>query len=136
MAMVLCSIDLAKPIISSLLEAALLKFLPAELVEYNLSQNDTEMADLVQLVSSATRKKVHITTDSVCDLPQDILEMYGIGVVPYYVCTDQGRFRDMNEMTSDNLLEYWLRNGGNVRSEAASIEEYEGFFSDALGIGV
>ena len=43
-----------------------------------LSQTDTEIADLVQLVSRAARKKVHITTDCVCDLPQDILEMYGI----------------------------------------------------------
>ena len=126
---------LAKPISGSLLEATLLKFLPRELVEYNLPQTDTEAADLVHLVTSAARKKVHITTDCVCDLPPDILEMYGIEVMPYYVCTDQGRFRDINEMTSDNLLEYWMKSGGNVRSEGASVEEYESFFSDALDIG-
>ncbi len=126
---------LAKPISGSLLEATLLKFLPNELVEYTLEQEDTEHTNLVQIVSSAARKKVHITTDCVCDLPQDILEMYGIGVMPYYVCTEQGRFRDTNEMTSDNLLEYWMQGGGNVRSEVASVEEYEKFFSDALDIG-
>ena len=126
---------LAKPISGSLLEATLLKFLPEELVEYNLSRENTEMADLVQLVTRAARKKVHITTDCVCDLPPYILEMYEIGVMPCYICTDQGRFRDINEMNSDNLMEYWTRSGGNVRSETASVEEYESFFSDALGIG-
>lgn len=126
---------LAKPISGSLLEATLLKFLPKELVEYNATEKNEETENLVQTITSAMRKKVHITTDCVCDLPKDILEQYGIGMMHYYVYTDQGRFRDMEEMTSDNMLEYLATVEGRVRTEPATVEEYESFFSDALEIG-
>ena len=126
---------LSKPVNGTLLEAMLLKFLPRELVECDLTQADAERESLVQMVTGAARKKVHITTDGVCDLPKAVLEKYGIGVIHYYLTTEQGRFRDISEMTSDNLLEYLMSGGKKVISEAASVEEYERFFSDALGIG-
>ena len=126
---------LSKPVSGSLLEATLLKFLPKELVEYNATEKNEETENLVQTITSAMRKKVHITTDCVCDLPKEILEHYGIGMMHYYVYTDQGRFRDMEEMTSDNMLEYLMTVEGKVRTEPATVEEYESFFSDALEIG-
>ena len=126
---------LSKPVSGALLEAMLLRFLPTELVEYDLTGADRETESLVEMVSGAARKKVHITTDCVCDLPKEILEQYGIGVIHYYLSTDRGRFRDISEMTSDNMLEYLMNGGGTVISETASVEEYESFFSDALEIG-
>lgn len=126
---------LAKPVSGSLLEAMLLKFLPRELVKYDLAETDKGAEGLVQTLTGTPRKKVHITTDCVCDLPGEMLAKYGIGVMHYYVYTDGGRFRDVNEVTSDNLLEYLAGGETDVRSDPASVEEYEGFFADALGIG-
>jgi len=51
------------------------------------------------------------------------------------VHTDKGRFCDINEITSDNLLEYLSAQGSKAKSQTASVEEFETFFSDALGIG-
>lgn len=125
---------LAKPINGMLMEAVLLKFLPKELVEYNAVETE-EAENLIQNITSSKRKKIHITTDCVCDLPKEFLEHYGIGTMYCYVHTNQGRFCDINEITSDNLLEYLATDNGQAKSETASVEEFETFFSDALTIG-
>ena len=126
---------LAKPINGMLMEAVLLKFLPKELVEYNAVETEEEAENLIQNITSSKRKKIHITTDCVCDLPKEFLEHYGIGTMYCYVHTNQGRFCDINEITSDNLLEYLATDNGQAKSETASVEEFETFFSDALTIG-
>jgi len=126
---------LAKPVSGAQLEATLLRFLPRELVEYNLAEAGAETENGIHLITRVARRKVHITTDSACDLPAEFMEQHEVGIMPYYVCTDQGRFRDTNELTSDNLLEYLLNGGGAVKSESATVEEYERFFADALDIG-
>ena len=125
---------LAKPISSSLMEAMLIKYLPKELVEYNAVET-TEETEMIQNVTGTNRKKIHITTDCVCDLPKEFLEHYGISTMYCYVHTDKGRFCDINEITSDNLLEYLSTEGGRAKSQTASVEEFETFFSDALSIG-
>ena len=126
---------LAKPINGSLMEATLLKYLPKELIEYNAVETEEETENLVQNITSAKRKKIHITTDCVCDLPKDFLDHYGIDTMYCYVHTDRGRFCDINEITSDNLLEYLGTGEGKAKSQTASVEEFETFFSNALSIG-
>ena len=126
---------LAKPINGTLMEAMLLKFLPKELVEYNAVETEEETENLIQNITSSKRKKIHITTDCVCDLPKEFLDHYGIGTMYCYVHTNQGRFCDINEITSDNLLEYLATEEGKARSQTASVEEFETFFSNALSIG-
>ena len=125
---------LAKPISGSLMEAMLLKYLPKELVEYNAVET-VEETELVQNITGTKRKKIHITTDCVCDLPKEFLEHYGISTMYCYVHTNKGRFCDINEITSDNLLEYLATEEGKAKSQTASVEEFETFFSDALSIG-
>ena len=126
---------LAKPINGSLMEATLLKYLPKELVEYNAVETEEETENLIQNVTAMKRKKIHITTDCVCDLPKEFLDHYGIGIMYCYVHTDSGRFCDVNEITSDNLLEYLAGENASAKSQTASVEEFETFFSDALSIG-
>ena len=125
---------LAKPISSSLLEAVLLKYLPKELVEYNAVETQEE-TELIQNITGAKRKKIQITTDCVCDLPKEFLDHYDIRTMYCYVHTDKGRFCDINEITSDNLLEYLATDEGKAKSQSASVEEFETFFSNALGVG-
>ena len=126
---------LAKPISGSLMEATLLKYLPKELVEYNAVETEEETENMIQNITSAKRKKIHITTDCVCDLPKEFLDHYGIDTMYCYVHTNRGRFCDINEITSDNLLEYLGTGEGKAKSQTASVEEFETFFSNALSVG-
>jgi len=126
---------LAKPISGSLMEAMLLKFLPKELVEYNAVETEEDAESIIQNITASKRKKIHITTDCVCDLPKEFLEHYGIDTMYCYVYTNQGRFCDINEITSDNLLEYLATGEGKARSQVATVEEFETFFSNALSVG-
>lgn len=127
---------LSKPVSGTQMETMLLKFLPKDLVEYNVIEGDAETENLIQTVTSAARKKVHITAECVCDVPNAFLDKYGIDIMHYYVYTDKGRFRDMIEMTSDNLLEYLMQTGETrIKTETAPMEEYERFFADALDKG-
>ena len=74
---------------------------------------------------------VLITTDSVCDLPGQLTEQYHILVNPYYVVTEQGRFRDEIEVGSEDLVSY-IRAGNFAKSQSPKVEEYEAFFASCV----
>ena len=67
-----------------------------------------------------------ITTDSVCDLPESLVNEFGIRVCPYYVSTDHGRFMDEVELKADELLSH-IALGKNGTSQPPSVEDYEHF---------
>jgi DegV family protein with EDD domain len=73
-----------------------------------------------------------ITADSVCDLPGEVIEQYGIVINPYFVRTEKGRFRDGVEIGMDDLLIYMRQEGNLSKSEAPGEEEYKDFFSEQL----
>ncbi len=124
---------LAKPINGVLFEATLLKYLPKELIEYSVYEEDEEREDSnIRTFLSAKKKKVSITADCVCDLPAGWLEQFEIRTMYYYVYTNQGRFCDLSEISSDNLLKYMQQPGNEAHSAAPSPEEYESFFADEL----
>ena len=120
---------LAKPIHASLLEATLLQLLPAALIDR--TEKDMEQQEVV--VGRSIRKKpVMVTTDCVCDLPEDLMQSYGIRLMSYYIVTDEGRFRDLSEIDADNLLQYLAEDGKRIRTEASGVLEYESFFASCL----
>lgn len=122
---------LAKPINGALLEATLLKFLPADLIEYSGKEED-QSEEVIQQVTGTRKKKVAVTADCVCDLPEEWIDRYEIGIMYYYIYTAQGRFADGKEITADNLVPYLQEGGTSVRSEHASVEEYENLFANTL----
>ncbi len=124
---------LAKPINGPLFEATLLKYLPEELIEYNVEEDEDESADdAIQIISMERKRKVRVTTDCVCDLPKEWMERFDIKNMYYYVYTKEGRFCDVSEISSDNLLKYLENEENTARSASASVEEYESFFAEAL----
>ena len=123
---------LAKPINGVLFEATLLKYLPQELIEYSVYEEAAEEDSSIQTFFSAKKKKISITTDCVCDLPAKWLEQFEVETMYYYVYTNHGRFCDLSEVSSDNLLKYMQQPGNEAHSSAPSPEEYEAFFADAL----
>ena len=125
---------LAKPINAMLLEASLLKFLPEELIEY-ISEDDSaneDEAGMISQLNSERKRKIAITADCICDLPKDLIERYQIGIMYCYVHTEEGRFCDISEVSSDGLLAYLQIEGNYAYSSTASTSEYEYFFANML----
>lgn len=77
-------------------------------------------------------KKTGITTDCVCDLPEEYLKANGIDVIFFYITTDTGVFRDGYEITSANILEYLENGGGKSETNAPAPDEYKEFFENVL----
>ena len=77
-------------------------------------------------------KKIGISTDCICDLPEHFLKANGVDTMYFYIHTATGRFRDGIEITSENILEY-LENGETIlRSNVPDPEEYKAFFEKNL----
>ena len=77
-------------------------------------------------------KRIGISSDCMCDLPEEYLKENDIGIVYFYITTSTGRFRDGYEITSGNILEY-LENGGEKSDTAPpSIEEFKKLFEKML----
>lgn len=123
---------LEKPIDVMHLEQEVLKHIPEELVEYR--RDAVEKANGEYFVSrlSRRRKRVYITSDGVCDLPQELLEKYDIKLIDLYIKTNNGRFRDTKEIDIHNLSRYLSDEGATAFSLSPTVEDYEHFFADAL----
>ena len=121
---------ISKPIQSSRLEAILMACLPEDLIEQQFIEAEAETA--IHISGTAHKRPFIVTTDSISDLPVDITGQYEIRVMPYYISTGHGRFRDIEEIDADNLQQTFVENISGVSSEAAPVEEYETFFGNAL----
>lgn len=124
---------LAKPVSGALLEAAVLSILPKELVNVSEEADQNEIGKDVLIFEQTHRILLMITTDSVCDLPESLVNEFGISVCPYYVCTDDGRFLDELELRADELLMH-ISEGHHGFSKAPEVEDYEQFFADQLTV--
>lgn len=72
--------------------------------------------------------KIKITTDSTCDLSQELLEKYDISVLPLTVIKDGQAYRDRVTITPAEIFEH-VANGGDLCSTTAlNIGEYTDFF--------
>lgn len=122
---------LAKPVSGALLEASILSILPKELVKLSEESSQFEIGKDVLIFEQTKRRSLIITTDSVCDLPESLIQEFGISVCPYYVCTEEGRFLDNLELSADELLAH-IAQGKNGYSQPPDIEDYERFFAEKL----
>ena len=124
---------LEKPIIGKQLEEQVFKFLPKDIIETHLDEQETDHHELeVKKAYSKKRKNVYITTDCVCDLPEEYLELYDIKIMYFYIKTEKGRFADTREIDSDNLSQYLSSSHSTAFTTTVSVEEYEAFFAEAL----
>ena len=124
---------LEKPIIGKQLEQAVFKCLPRDIIESQLDVVETERKELAITKAYGKKKKnIYITTDCVCDLPEEYLELYHIKMMYFYVKTERGRFADTKEIDADNLTRYLSKANSAVYATNVSVEEYEEFFAEAL----
>ncbi len=79
-----------------------------------------------------TDNRICITTDCVCDLPDEILKKNNVDMVYFYIKTDTGCFKDVDEITAQNIFDY-LKNGGvKSETEAPPADEFVSFFTEKL----
>lgn len=98
--------------------------------EENTSDSD-EIGNINQL-NSVRKRRIAITADCICDLPQELLDRFQIRLMYTYVHTKEGRFCDLSEVSCDSLLEYLQTEGNYAHSSTAPPSEYEYFFADTL----
>ena len=77
-------------------------------------------------------KRVGVTAECVCDLPEDYLRAHDVDVIDFYIHTDTGRFRDGREITAGNILEYLENGGARAETNSPEPEEYREFFEKSL----
>ncbi|MBQ3559616.1 MAG: DegV family EDD domain-containing protein [Agathobacter sp.] len=123
---------LEKPVDAVRLENEVMKHIPDELIEYRRDALDGIKGEYFVSRLSKHRKKIYITSDGVCDLPQEFLEKYDIKIIDMYIKTETGRFRDKKEIDIHNLSRYLSDENTTAFSLSPTVEDYERFFADAL----
>ncbi|MCR5119880.1 MAG: DegV family EDD domain-containing protein [Lachnospiraceae bacterium] len=122
---------IVKPIEGNVLEAVLLKLLPEKLVNaYGSEREKYASEDVVREMRK--KKPILITTDSICDLPAELIARNSVSVLPYRVHLNGKVFADGIEAQGDVILRYMEDMDLSARSEAPEVEEYEEFFSEQL----
>lgn len=122
---------LLKPVKGLQMEMELLRHLPGELVRVT-GDGDTAGVLDNEVTRHHKRRPVMISTDSACDLPQQMLCSKQIAVMPYRVCTRGGVFMDGIEADSASVLAYLRTENSEIRSQSPSVTDYEEFFAEQL----
>ena len=79
-------------------------------------------------------KKVKITADSTCDIPEEILKKYDITTIPLYVNLGDKSSRD-SEVTENMIFDYYKKNHKLATTSAINIIDYNSLFSKYLNEG-
>lgn len=122
-----------KPIVGRVLEIEILKHLPQDIIEYEeKAVLKKEYEQTYQKSSLRKRKKVYVSTDGTCDVPEELLEKYDIRVCYTYIETPNGRFMDTREIDSDSLKKYLSKEKTLAKAASVTVEECEEFFAEML----
>lgn len=79
--------------------------------------------------------KIIITSDSTCDLSQELIEKHNIKIVPLYVNFGSESYKDRVEMNVDNMYEKVKNEGVYPKTSAATPDDFYQFFKPLLDEG-
>ena len=125
---------LPKPITSAQLEREIVKHLPKEIVSRHMVDGTVGVVETPVLTHNK-KLPVLISTESLCDLPEEFLDKHQVAVMPYRVVTDSGEFLDGIEVETEGVLSYIREKGRYVRSKQPNVDDYEEFFANQLTKG-
>ncbi|MBO4496236.1 MAG: DegV family EDD domain-containing protein [Clostridiales bacterium] len=125
---------LVKPVSGNDLENELYRLLPKELVHITGNRSEIAEETISWMQGSKKRRRVIITTESVADLPPDLIKKYGIAVIPHKVCTAEGIFKDGKEIDTRGVLKYLEDSDHVMLPTAPSVKETEDFFAKQLSL--
>lgn len=78
------------------------------------------------------KKKTAITADSTCDLSEQLINRYGIGIMPLKVILGAQTFCDGVDIVPQDIFDYVDKTGELPKTAAPTIEEYKRFFEEKL----
>ncbi|MCR4648533.1 MAG: DegV family protein [Lachnospiraceae bacterium] len=67
--------------------------------------------------------RIIIMSDSTCDLSADLIEKYGIEIIPLCIIMDEKSYFDGIDVTSEEIIEWSNKNKTTPKTAAAGIEE-------------
>ena len=77
-------------------------------------------------------KKIGISTDCMCDLPENYIAANDINVLQFYIHTSTGRFLNGSEITAGNIVEYFGAGNVFLRASVPEPEECREYFEELL----
>ena len=123
--------QLLKPVSGADLQSALLTYLPKSMVRMTGEGLFTENKE--STIFAAKRKRlVIITSESVCDLPQEIVEEKKVPLISFSIATNEGEFTDGTEIRPEGVLAFIASPERKATGRAPSVAEYEDFFAERL----
>ncbi len=123
---------LLKPITGDKIEAEVYRLLPGELV-HALENNDEILTESISWMKTEDkRQNVIITSESVADIPDELVKKYNISILPHIVTTPEGRFKDDLEIETNGLLKYMANNDLKIETSAPEVPVIEEFFAKNL----
>lgn len=75
-------------------------------------------------------KPIKITTDSTADLSPELIEKYGLSILPLHIEMDGKSYSDGVDAKPEDLFKYYERTGQLAKSSVAGVGEYLDFFKN------
>ena len=123
---------LVKPVSGDLLEQELNRLLPNDLVIVTGDAEEILEETISWMQNNQRKMSVAVSTESVADLPQELLDRYQIAVLPHMVCTNEGTFKDGIEIDTQGLLSYMQNPNHSVVTQPPDVQTHESFFAKQL----
>ena len=76
--------------------------------------------------------KIHVSSDSTCDLTDALVKEYGIGIVPLYILMGTETHRDGIDCTAQDIFAYYDRTKKLCSTAAVSTSDYQEYFARQL----
>ena len=73
---------------------------------------------------------IKITSDSTCDLPQELLEKFNITTIPLTVIKDDEAFTDGVTITTDDIFNHVAAGGSLCSTAAVNVADYQAKFAE------
>ena len=122
---------LVKPVSGEALENLLVKYISKEKIILNNNKVMTMREDIKASDVYSGKAAVIITSTSMCDLPNTLVKKLRIPIIPFYIKTEEGVFKDGIQMGADELIRY-INKGKNAESAPPEEQDYTEFFAAQL----
>jgi len=76
--------------------------------------------------------KVRVTSDSTCDLSDELIKKYNLSILPVSVILGDKVYHDGVDITPFDIFDYVKKTGKLPKTSATTIEEYKEFFTKEL----
>ena len=79
--------------------------------------------------------KVLIASDSTCDLSQDLIQRYGVHILPLGVSLGENQYTDGVDITPDDIYAHYAATGQLPKTSAVNIAQFDDFFREHTADG-